>query len=196
MVLFEIGVDDFECIVVGESNLTYVVERVRNQGKEMMRCVDNFSGGFIEILPKLAPEAVEHGFGSGLPSGVLDNETGIEVDAFSQFVLLDVPGFVGGSGGPGGVAGGFLFNFEPSVDVLGKESIFTLFGWEMVNLVDLDEGVPQLDGFLDLGVHHSPRSVRCSGVCRQTHDFSSKGLDISSSMQPWQSGNVSLPLCR
>ena len=151
LVLFEIGVDNFECVVVRESDLTYVVERVRHQVEEMVSRVDNFGGGFVEILPELAPEAVEHEFGGGLASGVLDDEVGIEVDAFFLLVLPHVLSFVCRSGGPGRVAGGFLFDFEQSVDVLGKESIFTLFGWEMVNFMDLDESVSQLDGFLDLG---------------------------------------------
>ena len=113
--------------------------------------VDDLGGGFVEILAELAPEAVEHEFGSGLASGVLDNEVGIEVDTFFQFVLLDIASFVSRRGGSGRVAGRFLLDFEPSVHVLCKESILALFGWEMVNLVDLDESVPQLDGFLDLG---------------------------------------------
>ena len=44
-----------------------------------------------------------------------------------------------------------MFDFEPSVDVLGKESNLALIGWEVLHFVDLDEGVPQFDGFLDLG---------------------------------------------
>ena len=142
LIFLEVGVDNFERVVVGESDLTYVVERVGHQSKEMVRCVDCFGGGLVEILAELAPEAVEHEFGGGLASGVLDNEVGIEVDAFFLLVLLDVLSFVSRRGGPGRVASGFLLDFEPSVHVFGKESILALFGWEMVNLVDLDESVP------------------------------------------------------
>ena len=113
--------------------------------------VDCFGGGLVEILAELAPEAVEHEFGSGLASGVLDNEVGVEVDTFSQLILLDIASFVSRRGGPGRVASGFLLDFEPSVHVFGKESILALFGWEVVNLVDLDESVSKLDGLLDLG---------------------------------------------
>ena len=90
LVLFEVGIDDFERVVVGESNLTYVVEGVRYQSKELVGRVDNFGGGFVEILPKLAPEAVEHEFGGGLASRVLDDEVGIEMDAFFLMVLVHV----------------------------------------------------------------------------------------------------------
>ena len=60
LVLFEIGVQHFERVVVGESDLMNAIEGIQYQGKEMMRRVDSFAGGFVEILPELAPEAVEH----------------------------------------------------------------------------------------------------------------------------------------
>ena len=117
----------------------------------MMRRVDSFGGGFVEILAKFTPEAVEHEFGSGLASGVLDDEVGIEVNVFPLLVLVDIVGFVCRSGGPGVVAGRLLLHFEPGVDVFGKESDLTSFWREVVDFVDLDESVPQFDGFLDLG---------------------------------------------
>ena len=151
LVLFQVGVDHFERVVVGESDLMYVIEGIQYQGKEMMRRVDSFGGGFVEILAKFTPEAVEHEFGSGLASGVLDDEVGIEVNVFPLFVLVDIVGFVCRSGGPGGVASGLLFDFEPSVDVFGKEADLTSFWREVVDFMDLDESVPEFDGFLDLG---------------------------------------------
>ena len=117
----------------------------------MMRRVDSFGDGFVEILPELAPEAVEHEFGSGLASRALDNEVGVEVDTFSLHVLVDILGFVCRGVGPGGVAGGLLLDLEPGVDVFGKESYLASFWREVVDLVDFDEGVPKFDGFLDFG---------------------------------------------
>ena len=92
----------------------------------------------MEIFTKLAPEAVQHGFGSGLASRVLDNEVGIEVDTFFLLGLPDVLSFVCGGDSPGRVASRLLFNFQPGVDVFGKESYFALIGWEVVNFVDLE----------------------------------------------------------
>ena len=57
--------------------MTYVVEGVGDQSKEMMRRVDGFGDWFVEIFTKLAPEAVQHEFGSGLASRVLDDKVGI-----------------------------------------------------------------------------------------------------------------------
>ena len=151
LILFQVGIDHFERVVVGESNLMYVIEWVRYQSKEMVRRVDSFGGGLVEILAKFTPEAVEHEFGRGLASGVLDDEVRIEVDVFPLFVLVDIAGFVCRSGGPGGVASGLLFDFEPGVDVFGKESDLTSFWREVVDFVNLDESVSEFDGFLDFG---------------------------------------------
>ena len=58
-----------------------------------------------------------------------------------------------------------MFNLEPSVDVLGKESLFALIGWKVVDFVDLDEGVPEFDGFLDLvGAPFSSEGTLLGGV--------------------------------
>ena len=138
LIFLEVSVDDFERVIVGESDLTSVVDGVGDQGKELMRCVDGFSGGFVEIFTKLAPEAVQHEFGRGLASRVLDNEVGIEVDTFFLLVLPDVLSFVCGGDSPGRVASRLLFNFQPGVEVLSKESYFTLMGWEVVYFVDLE----------------------------------------------------------
>ena len=151
LILFQVGIDHFERVVVGESDLMYVIEWVRYQGKEMMCCVDSFGGGFVEILAKFTPEAVEHEFGSGLASGVFDDEVGVEVNVFPLPVLVDIVGFVCLSGGPGRVASGLLFDFEPGVDVFGKESDLTSFWREVVDFVNLDESVPKFDGFLYFG---------------------------------------------
>ena len=117
----------------------------------MMCRVDSFGGGFVEILPELTPEAVEHEFGGGLASRVLGNKVWIEVDPFPLLVLIDILSFICRSSGPSGVAGGLLFDFEPGVDVFGKESYLTSFWREVVDFVDLDEGVPEFHDFLDFG---------------------------------------------
>ena len=58
----------------------------------MMRRVDSFGGGFVEILPELAP----------LSSRVLGNEVWIEVDPFPLLVLIDILSFICRSSGPSG----------------------------------------------------------------------------------------------
>ena len=92
----------------------------------------------MKIFTKLAPEAIQHEFGCGLASWVLDDKVGIEVDTFSLLVLPDVLSFVGGGDSPGRVASRLLFDFQPGVDVFGKESYLTLIGREVVDFVDLE----------------------------------------------------------
>ena len=60
LIVLEVGVDDFERLVVGESDLTYVVKGIGDQSEEMVSILDGFGGVFEEIFSKLAPEAVEH----------------------------------------------------------------------------------------------------------------------------------------
>ena len=127
-----------------------------------MRCVDGFSGGFVEVFTKLAPEAVQHEFGRGLASRVLDDEVRIEVDTFFLLVLPDVLSFVCGGDSPGRVASRLLFNFQPGVEVLSKESYFTLIGKWWTSWI-LSRVYPSSVFWISV-VHHSPRSVRCSGV--------------------------------
>ena len=47
LIIFEVGVDDFEGVVIGESDLPYVDERVGDQGEELVSMVDGFRGGFV-----------------------------------------------------------------------------------------------------------------------------------------------------
>ena len=172
LILFEVGIDDFERVVVRESDLTYVVEGIRYQGEEMMGRVDSFGGGFVEILPELAPEAVEHEFGGGLASRVLDDEIWIEVNVFPLLVLPYVLSFVCGSGGPSRVASGLLLDLEPGVDVFGKESNLASFWRKVVNFVNLDEGVPEFDGFLEFGgTPFSSEHALFGGVATETRFF-------------------------
>ena len=47
LIIFEVGVDHFEGVVIGESDLPYVDERVGDQGEELVSVVDVFHGGFV-----------------------------------------------------------------------------------------------------------------------------------------------------
>ena len=96
--------DDFDRVVVDDSDLTYVVEGIGDDSKEMVSLVNRGGGGFEEIFTELAPEAVEHEFGSGFTSGIFLDETGIEVDAFFFLVSGDILGFVLRRDGPSRVA--------------------------------------------------------------------------------------------
>ena len=143
LIVLEIGMDDFDRVVVDDSYLTYVIEGIGDDGKEMVSRVNGSGGGLEEIFTELAPEGVEHEFGGGFASGSFLDGTGIEVGAFLLLVSGDVLGFVLRRGRPGRVASGLLLDFEPRVDVILEQSPLTLLGRDVMHFVDLDERVSQ-----------------------------------------------------
>lgn len=76
-------------------------------------------------------------------SGIFDDEIGIEGNIFFLLVLPYVLLFFGGCIGPSRVTSRLLLDLEPGVDTIGKESLFALIGWEVMNFVDLDNSVSQ-----------------------------------------------------
>ena len=69
MIVLEVGVDDFERLVVGESDLTYVVEGIGDQSEEMVSILDGFGGGFEEIFSKLAKKLLSMSLAVALRPG-------------------------------------------------------------------------------------------------------------------------------
>ena len=117
----------------------------------------------MQIFTKFSPEAVEHEFGSGFTSWIFNNERWIEVDVFFLFVTSDVIRFFFGGVDVAGVPCRFLLDFEPSVDVFGKESRFSLVRWEMPDFVDLDDSVSHFDGFDEFGGAPGPAQLTLFG---------------------------------
>ena len=66
--------------------MTYIVEGIGDQSEEMVSLVNDFGGEFVEILSKLAQEAVEHEFGRGFASGIfLIREGSIAIPSFCWY---------------------------------------------------------------------------------------------------------------
>jgi len=65
LIVFEIGVHDFETFVVADSDLSYVEQWVGDVSEEI-RCIVNYlGGGFVKIFAEFFQEAVECEFGGG-----------------------------------------------------------------------------------------------------------------------------------
>ena len=47
LIVLEVGVDNFERVVVGESYLVYDAERIGDQGEEFVWRVTDFGDGFV-----------------------------------------------------------------------------------------------------------------------------------------------------
>ena len=108
LIVLAVHVDDFERLVIGESDLTYVVEGIGDQSEEMVSILDGFGGGFVDIFSKLTPEAVEHEFGRGFASRMFLDQRGVECDAFFLLVLANIAYFVFRGNGPRRISGGLL----------------------------------------------------------------------------------------
>ena len=108
LIVLAVHVDDFERLVTGESDLTYVVEGIGDQSEEMVSILDGFGGGFVEIFSKLTPEAVEHEFGRGFASRMFLDQRGVECDVFFLLVLANIAYFVFRGNGPRRISGGLL----------------------------------------------------------------------------------------
>ena len=127
---------DFDQVVVDDGDVFDIASvRVEEivEGLGVLKILDL---GFVQTLAELAPHGIEHHFGEGSqPRIALDLEV-IQENALVLEVVVDVLptlGFVVSD--PVGPAAGFLFDFQPGVDVVLEES-FLGFG-EMPHFVDV-----------------------------------------------------------
>jgi len=74
-------------------------------------------------------------------------------------------------GAPGLVATGVLHEFEPGIDVMGKDTLLALIGWELPDFVDLRESVSEGDGLLDFGCAKGPSEGALLGSMRVVMGF-------------------------
>ena len=68
-----------------------------------------------------------------------------------MMVSLHVNGFVERGGSPSRISSRFLFDLEPSVDVIREESLLALIGREVMDFMYLDQSVAHFHSFLDFG---------------------------------------------
>ena len=86
--------------------------------------------------------------------------------------MIDILSFICGSDDPSGVSSGLLLDFEPGVDVFGKESYFASFRREVVDFVELNEDVSKFDSLLDLrGAPFSSERALLGGVVTEARFF-------------------------
>ena len=113
------------------------------QGFEVIKFLDL---GLVEALSKLAPHGIEHHFGQGAQTRVVFDLGVLQLDAFMLEVLAEVLlsfGFIVPH--PGCPSTGFLFDFQPSVDVVSEETLTSLV--KLPDLVDVLDVVSQVHRF-------------------------------------------------
>ena len=145
LVVFPIGVYEFETFLVTDSDLMSVEELVGDVCEEIGCFVDCFRGGFVQILTEFS--SLSMSLAVALRPGFLTMRAGLRL--MFSFCLYRLIGDVIRFGFRGvdstGVPCGFLLDFEPGVEVIGKEPCFSLVRWKMPDFVDLDYSVSHFD---------------------------------------------------
>ena len=141
---------DFDQVVVDDGDVFDIVGVRVEEIVEGFGVLKIFDLGFVETLAELAPHGIEHHFGQGSQPGIaLDLEV-IQENALVLKVIVDVLVTFGVVvSHPLGPAAGFLFDFQPGVDIIFEESFLGFE--EMPHFVDVLDLVAQLEGFVQLG---------------------------------------------
>ena len=129
---------DLQKVIVADANDIDVPNTVINSTVQITRLGDGHSLGFIEALPELAPKNVQQEFTESSHARVMLNLVRVEFDSFVSFVVNHLLGFGLGGVGPIRVTTGFLFAFQPFVDVVSEQTRTTLGLGEVPDLVDGD----------------------------------------------------------
>ena len=104
---------------------------------------------FVMALTKFAPLGVEHHLGQGATSWIVLHLVVIQVDAFPSRVVVEVLGLALLGRTAGWPPAGLFFDFQPSIVVLGKETLSAL--GKMPHFVDFQHHAALLHGFIQFG---------------------------------------------
>ena len=108
--------------------------------------------GLLTRSPNLSQKLFSISLALALRLGLLENAGNIQSDALPFLLAKNVLPFLIHGLRPTRPARGFLFDFQPSLHVIGKKTRPALFGGKMPDFVDLDQRVSLLDGFDQLGL--------------------------------------------
>ncbi|XP_044171522.1 uncharacterized protein LOC114971923 [Acropora millepora] len=110
-----------------------------------VRWIDKFFDlCLVGLLPEFTPHGIQHEFRQSTLTGVLADIGMMENNVLAFVPSSDVFAFEVSCGAMFGIPVGFFLEFEPRVDVLGKESHLRV--GEMVDLMNVKESVPFLEG--------------------------------------------------
>ena len=146
---------DLHQVVVDDRDVSYVQSTGIQETVESLRVVKGLELGFVEPLSKLAPHGIEHHFGQGAEPFIHLDVVVLQLEAFLLEVVFDVLLFFFFGVDSLGPPTGFLFDFEPRVDVIFEEPLAGLV--KMPDLVDVLDLVPELDGFGQFRTAPCPR---------------------------------------
>lgn len=120
-----------------------VEEGIRHKSEEISGGADGFGGGFPEVSLNLLLKEFTESVEVALRPGYLTILAGSkEIPSGSRYCCT----YWAFCSCPSGVTGRFLFNFQPRVDVRGKQSLATLIGGKVPDFVNLANDVPEFHG--------------------------------------------------
>ena len=146
---------DLHQMVVYNGDVSYVQSIRIQETVESLRIIKGLELGFVEALSKFTPHGIEHHFGQGAEPFIHLDFVVLQLDAFLLEVRLDVGLFFFFGVDSLGPPTGFLFDFQPGVDVVFEQSLTGLV--KMPDLVDVLDLVSELHGFGQFRAAPCPR---------------------------------------
>ena len=136
---------DLHHVVIDDGDVSYVQSTGIQETVEVLRVLKGLDLGFVKALTKFTPHGIEHHFGQGAEPRVLLDFVVLQLDAFLFEIVVYISLFVLFSHVLLRPPTGFLFDFQPGVDVVFEEPLAGLVKMpHFVNVLDL---VPEVDGF-------------------------------------------------
>ena len=146
---------DLHHVVIDNGDVSYVQSTGIQETVEVLRVLKGQDLGFVKALTKFTPHGIEHHFGQGAEPRVLLDFVVLQPDAFLFEIVVYISLFVLFSHVLLRPPTGFLFDFQPRVDVILEEPLAGLV--KMPDLVDVLDLVPELDGFDQFRAAPCPR---------------------------------------
>ena len=128
---------------------THVVGIAVQEVPEFGRIDKFFDLCLVGLLPKFTPHGIQHEFSQSTLTGVFADIGMAEDDVFAFVPSSDVFALKVSCGAVIGIPAGFFLEFEPRVDVLGKESHLCI--GKTVDLMNVEQSVTFLEGHGEFG---------------------------------------------
>ena len=140
---------DFDPFFGDGADPAHVVSATVQELPEIGWIEEFFDLCFVGLLPEFTPHGIQHEFSQSTLTGVLADIGMMENNVFAFVPSSDVFALKVSCGAVLGIPAGFFLEFEPRVDVLGKESDLRV--GKMVDLMNVEQPVPFLEGHDEFG---------------------------------------------
>ena len=143
------AVMDFDPFFGDGADPSHVVSAAVQELPEIGWIDEFFDLCLVGLLPEFTPHGIQHEFSHSMVTQVFADVGMLEDDVFAFIPSSDVFALKVSCGAVLGIPAGFLLEFEPRVDVLGKESDLRVR--KMVDLMNVEQSVTFLEGHGEFG---------------------------------------------